>query len=51
MAATILADEELEHDPDGALRATSGGPVMIAEEGVVTYVLLSYDEYLKLQAE
>lgn len=51
MPTTILASEELARDPDGALRATTGGPVMITEDGAVIHVLLSYDEYLKLQPE
>ncbi|WP_075255759.1 type II toxin-antitoxin system Phd/YefM family antitoxin [Herbaspirillum camelliae] len=51
MAITSLSTEEFSQDVFKAMSATENGPVLIADSGTPTHVLLSYADYQRLLAQ
>lgn len=49
MPITTLSSREFNHDTGRAKRATKNGPVFITDRGHPALVLLSIDDYNKLQ--
>jgi len=50
MTSTTLSSQEFDQNPGQAQIATNNGPVFITECGRTSFVLLNFDEYLKLMS-
>jgi hypothetical protein len=50
MSSATMTDAEWERDPDGALRLAQTMPVFMTENGTATHVLISAEEWLRINA-
>lgn len=49
MATTTLTSRQFNQDTSGAKRAAAGGPVFITDRGTPAHVLMTIEEYRRLQ--
>jgi hypothetical protein len=46
--ATILTNQEFEESPSAALKAAANGAVFIVDRGRTSYVLLTFEDYARM---
>lgn len=51
MTITTISNEELDKNPSRAKKATNNGPVFIVEDGRQAFVLLTIEEYRRINKE
>jgi prevent-host-death family protein len=51
MPITTLSSRELNHDVGSAKKAAQNGPVVITDRGKPSHVLMTYDEFRRLNGE
>ena len=51
MPITTLSSRELNHDVSSAKKAAQNGPVVITDRGKPSHVLMTYDEFRRLNGK
>jgi prevent-host-death family protein len=51
MSITTLSSRELNHDVSRAKKAAQKGPVVITDRGKPSHVLMTYDEFRRLNGQ
>lgn len=47
----VIDSQEFDRDGSGAMKAAASGPVFIVEGGIISHVLLTVEEYVRLDGK